>query len=357
MVVQHIAPMSFRGLLLSLAAGTFGGWCAAALVIPLPWVLGSMAGVAAMRLAGAGSAQPMVLRRVAQITIGTALGLTFTPDVVRQVASLGHWMILGSAFAIGLSMFFSGVLQRLANLDGPTAIYSVAVGASSEMALQAQQAGADGSQVASAHAVRIVLVVLLASVVAHFSGEGASLAGNVSVPVIAWWQGLLFVVLAPLCGRLAHRFHVPNGWLLGPLLMAGCFAASGTTGRMFPQALIAAQVLIGWSLGQHMTRQFFIQSPRLLASAALVTLGMLGLCVLLAWVVSNFGVVSMLTAFLSIAPGGTAEMAIIAKTFGIGAPVVTAFHFFRVVTMVLLIQWVARTVLRIGWVRPLPPRT
>ena len=76
--------------------------------------------------------------------------------------------------------------------------------------------------------------------------------------------------------------------------------------------------------------------------SALVTLSMLVICVLLAWSLSKTGSISLLTAFLAVAPGGTADMAIIAKTFGIGAPIVTAFHFFRVIATILSIGWVSR---------------
>ena len=337
--------------LLTLAAGAAGGFAAYSLRVPLPWVLGSMFGVAMVMLSGQGAKQPIQGRRAAQITIGAALGLTFTQEVIRQVASLGHWMVLGAAFSVGLTMLFARMIQRTARIDGPTAIYAVAVGASAEMALQAQRAGADGAQVASAHAIRIILVVSLASVVAHFSGETAGPYISAATPALSWQLAALFVFLAPLCGWLAERVRMPNPWLLGPVLMAGCFAASGLTVRMFPAALVAAQVLIGWSLGQHMTRQFFMKSPRMLMSAAAVTVSMLALCVLLAWGVSRTGTVTLLTAFLAVAPGGTAEMAIIAKTFGIGAPIVTAFHFFRVITTVLSIGWVGRTLLRTGWVK------
>jgi len=339
------------GLLLTLAAASSGGYAALLVAIPLPWVLGSMLGTAFIMLTGYGARQPMYGRRAAQITIGTALGLTFTAEVIRQVASLGHWMLLGAAFSIALTMLFSRLIQRLAGMDGPTAIYSVAVGASAEMALQAQQAGASGAQVASAHAIRIILVVSLASAVAHYSGEKAGPYVSLATPAISMQLALVFVFLAPLCGWLGSRAHLPNAWLLSPLLMAGVFAASGVTARMFPAALVAAQILIGWSLGQHMTRQFFLKSPRMLASAALVTLGMLTICIAVAWSLSQTGAISLLTGFLAIAPGGTAEMAIIAKTFGIGAPVVTAFHFFRVIATVLSIGWVARTLLRSGWVK------
>ncbi len=341
--------------LLTLAAAAAGGQAAFSLAIPLPWVLGSMLGTALVMLLGVGTRQPLQGRRAAQITIGTALGLTFTQDVIREVAVLGHWMLAGAVFSIGLTMLFSRVIQRLAGIDGPTAIYSVAVGASAEMALQAQKAGADGAQVAAAHAVRIILVVSLASVVAHFSGNVAGAYISAATPALAWQLAMLFVVLAPLCGWLADRVRMPNAGLLGPVLMAGAFAASGTNARMYPAALVAAQVLIGWSLGQHMTRDFFVKSPRMLASGAAVTLGMLAICVLLAWGLSRTGVISMLTAFLAVAPGGTAEMAIIAKTFGIGAPIVTAFHFLRVISTILTIGWVGRIVVRTGWVSPQRP--
>lgn len=72
--------------LLTLGAGGLGGWAAWLLAIPLPWVLGSMLGVAVVTLLGAGAKQPIRIRRVAQLTIGTALGLGFTPVIVRQVA-------------------------------------------------------------------------------------------------------------------------------------------------------------------------------------------------------------------------------------------------------------------------------
>ncbi len=337
--------------LLTLAGASLGGYAAFLLAVPLPWVLGSMFGTAVVMLLGVGGKQPIQGRRIAQITIGTALGLTFTQEILRQVASLGHWMLAGAVFSIALTMLFARVIQKLAGLDGPTAIYAVAVGASAEMALQAQKAGANGAQVASAHAIRIILVVSLASVVAHYSGEKAGNYISAATPVLSWQLALLFVFLAPLCGWVGNRLRMPNAWLLGPVVMAGAFAASGVTAKMFPAALVAAQILIGWSLGQHMTREFFVKSPRMLASAAVVTLSMLAICVLLAWSLSKTGSISLLTAFLAVAPGGTAEMAIIAKTFGIGAPIVTAFHFFRVIATVLSINWVARTLLRSGWVR------
>lgn len=104
-----------------------------------------------------------------------------------------------------------------------------------------------------------------------------------------------------------------------------------------------------------MTRAFFMRPPRLMLSAAAVTVCMLTICVLVAYAMSRTGAFSMLTAFLALAPGGAAEMAILATTFGIGAPIVTAFHFFRVISAVLLGGWIVRLTLRSGWVQRQAP--
>jgi len=331
---------------LTVAVAAAGGALAYWARIPLPWVLGAMAAVALLRLAGVGASQPMPWRRVAQIAIGASLGLTFTQTVIAQIASLGFWLVLGALFAVLLTVTFAPVMRRLGGLDKPTAVYAVAVGASAEMTLQAQRAGADAALVASAHAVRIIWVVSLASVIAQWSGEhGTNYLSTATAP-LPWAFGALFLVLAPAAAWLANRIHLPNGWLLGPVIMAGAFAAYGLNAKMYAPVVIGAQVLIGWSLGQHMTRQFFIKSPRLLLAATFVTLAMLTICLALAWGLSRVAGVSLLTAFLSLAPGGTAEMAIVANNFGIGAPIVTTFHFFRVMTMIVAMKWIAEFSLR-----------
>jgi uncharacterized membrane protein AbrB (regulator of aidB expression) len=55
------------------------------------------------------------------------------------------------------------------------------------------------------------------------------------------------------------------------------------------------------------------------------------------------------------APGGMAEMGVIAKAFGLGAPVVTAFHLMRIVLTIFLTRWLAQGMLRSGWVQIQPP--
>jgi len=347
---SELAPVAGRALLTLLAA-LAGGALAKWLHIPLPWVLGAMAGVACVSLAGAVQKQPPWGRRVAQLFIGCAIGLYFTPVVLAQVLGLAGWVLAGAVSALLLSVLAARAMQRLARVDGPTAIYSVALGASAEMTLQAQRAGADGALVASSHAVRIILVTCTASLVAGLAGQpiGAWLP---SALVLDAWVWLPLSLAAAASALFLQRFKLPNPWLLGPVLVCGIAAHEGLQGRLPDAVLVAAQVVIGWGLGQNITRSFFRRAPRMLASTAVVTLAILAVCMALALGLMRVTGLPPLTAFLSLSPGGMAEMGVIAKAFGLGVPVVTAFHMTRVVCTIFLTRPLAQLMLRSGWVRP-----
>jgi membrane AbrB-like protein len=346
--------------LIAVPVAAAGGALAYSIHMPLPWVLGAMLAVAAVSLlSGRSLEQAGLLRRLAQGCIGLAIGLAFTPATLALLLQLSPWIVLAAATALALSVLSAPIIQRLAKLDGPTAIYAVALGASSEMALQALRAGADGASVASAHAVRIIIVTSSVTLLAWFWGHpGGTLAPALAtavgvVTVVVPWDALsVLLLLSGAAALLMQRLDVPNPWLLGPLLVGGSGAAILGGVRMPDSILLAAQIMIGWSLGQNMTREFFVRAPRVLASAALVTVGILVVCLAMGAFISWGAGLPVMTAFLALAPGGMAEMGVIAKAFGLGAPVVAAFHIVRVICTIFLTGALARWMLRSAWVRP-----
>lgn len=337
-------------LLATLICAIVGGWLASAVHMPLPWLLGAMVGVACISMAGYVHKQPVLARKGAQIYIGSTLGLFFTPVVLQQIVGLAPWMMVGAVTGIVMSAVSARALQRLAGVDGPTAIYSVALGASAEMSLQAQRAGADGAVVASAHAVRIMMVTFTATMIAWASGTPiANPFGNAVLLSLPMSVALLLASMA--VGRVFQQLKLPNPWVLGAILIGGLCASQDLAARLPNEGLLAAQLVIGWGLGQHINRAFFTRAPRTLTCVAVVTLGILAVCMAMAWVISMGAHLSVMTAFLSMAPGGMTEMSVISKAFGLGAPVVTAFHMLRILTTIFLTQPMARAMLERGWVR------
>ena len=84
---------------------------------PIPWMLGPLFAVAAVRIGGIDIAAPKSARYVGQWVIGSSLGLYFTPYVVRHVVDLWWLLLLGAAFAIALGYVAGVTLARLARFD------------------------------------------------------------------------------------------------------------------------------------------------------------------------------------------------------------------------------------------------
>ena len=72
-------------------------WAAALLCValrtPLPWMIGPLLLTSVLSMAGGPTASWTPLRNVGQWTIGGALGLYFTPQVVQLLA--GFWWAIG----------------------------------------------------------------------------------------------------------------------------------------------------------------------------------------------------------------------------------------------------------------------
>jgi uncharacterized protein len=130
-----------------------------------------------------------------------------------------------------------------------------------------------------------------------------------------------------------------NPWFLGAMAASLAITASGHAWSAIPVwATNAAQLVIGISLGVRFTRSFVHLAPRWLASVALSTLVMIGLCAGFAWLIAQATHLHWATVLLGTSPGGIAEMAITAKVLQLGVPLVTAFHVTRLAAVLLLAE-------------------
>ncbi len=321
--------------------------------LPLPWVLGPMFGVGFLSLAGVAERQPIVLRNVGLVTLGLALGLYFSPAVITQLWNMAGWMLLGAVFSLSVGILFARFMQRFAGVDGYTAVYSSAIGAAGDMAIQAQKIGADGASVATSHAIRLMLVVTVIPFIAAAWGvdtQDLTQRAKAQLPLIDPTHLAIMAAVALVLPILAARTRFPNPWVLIPMICAGVYAGSGNETRLPDPLVNAGTLLLGWNLGQHLTKDFFRSSPRVMAGAALMTFGMLLLAFAFAAFLHFVVEMPVLTALVAASPGGIVEMAITAKVLGLGAAVVTAFQLVRLVSVIVLVKLIADFLVRTGWV-------
>lgn len=343
--------------LATLAAAWAAALACVALGTPIPWMLGPLLMTALASVLGAPTRSEAWLRDGGQWVIGAALGLYFTPQVGALVASL--WWAIGLAvlWALGVGLVFGLWLKRRHVADfGPmpkatwhaTSYFASAIGGASEMTLLAERHGARPDLVASAHSVRMVLVVLVVPFAMQWAQSYWGLQVDtrlLQAPQAAQWPGLLGLALATAAGAgLMLWMGRTNPWFMGALLVSMGLTLSGEQWSAIPASVSnAAQLFIGVSFGVRFQRSFVHTAPRWLTSVALGSLAMMGLSAVfglwLAWATG----LHPATLILGTAPGGIAEMAITAKVLQLGVPVVTAFQVCRLVAVLILVgplfQW------------------
>ncbi len=344
--------MSLRPLLALVVSAT-GAFVCLSLGTVLPWMMGPMVAMALASMAGLPVTRPPMAMTVGQVVIGTALGLFFTQAVLTQTGALLGYLIAAALFAFVLGVVCACVLTRLSGCDNRTAFFASLPGGAVEMTNIAARLGGRADWVAAAHALRIVLVVLTVPPLLTHSGVHGDEVWAGSMAQVHYPGLAAMLLLAGCAGTLLCWLKMPNGWLIGPLLVTALLTGLGQEGSAMPRwASNVAQLLIGCALGSRFDAAFLRTGPRFMLSVALtVVLGM-ALAAAFGCVLAQVSGIHVPTAILATAPGGVTEMSITAKALQFGVPVVTAFHVTRMAFLVLatgpLFSLHERYVLRTG---------
>jgi membrane AbrB-like protein len=324
-----------RGLA-GVAVGVIAGYACSRLRTPIPWMLGPLVTLAALRVTGAPVDAPPGARQFGQWIIGTSLGLYFSPQVVRDVGGWWALLVAGALFAVAAGYIGGLVLSRLAGIDRTTAVFASVPGGASEMAVLGERFGARVDRVAAAQSLRILIVVIVVPFAFALLGVHGSDAYTPAVRDIEP-GGLAVLLLATLAGgAVVQWLRVPNAYILGALGVAIPLTAAGVALSAMPSPLAnAAQCLLGCMLGARFQPDFLRGAPRFIAAVAGTVLGAIATAALMAWLLAVISGLSVYTLALGLAPGGIAEMCITAKALQLGVPLVTAFHVTRVVVLLL----------------------
>jgi membrane AbrB-like protein len=317
-------------LILCAAAGAACAW----LRIPLPWMIGPLAAMAACNFAGLGLRAVRGGREVGQVVIGSALGLYFTPVVAREVVSYWPLLLVGGVFAVLLGVLGGWILRRLTGVDATTAFFASVPGGAAEMTLLGERYGARADRVALAQSLRILVVVIVVPFALTYSGaHGTDLYQPAPLP-LQWERLLMLLAIGAGAGGLLAALGMGNAFMFGPLAAAIALTVGEVQLSSLPSELSnAAQVLLGSTLGARFERRSLRSAPRyvvgVLASVAAVILA----AALFAYALAAASGLPVPTLVLAMAPGGIAEMCITAKVLQLGVPLVTAAQVARVLVL------------------------
>ncbi|SPH23734.1 hypothetical protein DEA8626_02803 [Defluviimonas aquaemixtae] len=315
--------------------------------MPLPFLFGPMtacllAALLGQRLMGFGQ-----VSYGARSILGVAAGASVTPAVVGQIPDMVQTVALVPVYValiglIGVPFF------RTFGYDRVTAWYAAMPGGLQDMILFGQEAGADVRALSLIHATRVLMIVTLAPLILT-QFYGVSLSHPVGAPVaeIPVLELVLMVAAALIGWKIGERIGLFGAAILGPLLLTTALTLAGLIHVRPPrEAVLFAQFVIGTGIGIYYVGVTIRDLRRYVLSGIAFVAILAALAAAFTEAIHLMQLAEPVEAFLSFAPGGQAEMIVLAIVAGADIGFVIVHHLTRIVLVILGAPVAARLFVR-----------
>lgn len=303
---------------------------------PLPFLFGPMTACLLAALAGAPLRGMGPLSVAARTVLGVAVGASITPDVVARAPQMLGSVALMPIYVIVIGAIGYPFFRRL-GFSQATAWYAAMPGGLQDMVAFGGEAGADVRALSLIHATRVLVIVLAAPLI--LTGlYGATLTGAVGPPVRDLPAGeLVLMAAAALFGwKAGERIGLFGASILGPMCVTAVLSLTGMIHSRPPaEAIILAQLFIGIAIGVHYVGVTLPELRKFVLAGLAYVLILAGLAALFTQIVTVNGLAQPVEGFLAFAPGGQAEMTVLALVAGADLGFVILHHLLRMVIVIL----------------------
>lgn len=315
---------------------------------PAAFLVGPMIAAILFGVNGAGLRIPRPPFIAAQAVIGCLVAQALTASILISIAQDWVTMLLIVLLTVMAGGIVGWTLVKFDVLPGTTAAWGSSPGAASAMIVMSEQYGADVRLVALMQYLRVILVVLTASLVSRLLGtvplsaEHTATASSIPPPV-PLAETLLIAGAGAFVG---WRLPIPAGALLVPMILGAALHAAGIVDLVLPPWLLGiAYTVVGWYVGLGFTRDVLRYAFRAIPRLLLATFMLIALCALSAWACTWLLDTDALTAYLATSPGGLDSVAIIVGSRA-DVPFVLAVQTLRLFIVILTGPRIAKLISR-----------
>lgn len=305
--------------------------------LPLPWLMGPIFACLTAALAGIPMRGVKPLNDAMRTILGVAVGATLTPAVLATFPAMWPTLLLVPIMVAVIGVIGVPYFQRFCGYDFPTAYYATMPGGLQDMIVFGEEAGANVRTLSLIHATRVMVIVvalpflLIGIWEADLSNPPGAPA--TSIPPLE----LLLMALCAIAGwRLAKRVGLFGASILGPLIVTAALTlAGGLHNRPPAEAIWAAQFFIGMTIGTKYAGITMAEIRKDLAAG----LGFCGILIVLTLIfveaIYGFGLAPGMETLLAFAPGGQAELTVLALIVGADVAFVVAHHVLRIFVVIM----------------------
>jgi membrane AbrB-like protein len=278
-----------------------------------------------------------VINNLMRTMLGVAVGATFTWALVVTMAGMWTTLILVPLMVFLIGLIGVPYFQRLWGFDFATSYYGAMPGGLQDMLLFGEEAGGDVRALSLIHATRVmVIVVALPFILQGYWGVDLSNPPGVPAASLPLAQLILMVVCGVAGWQIAKAVGLFGSSILGPMILSAILALSGVLQHRPPaEAIWMAQFFIGMTVGTKYAGVTGAEVRRDVAAA-------LGFCLILLVLSGAFveaihllDLAPPMETLLAFAPGGQAEMTVLALIAGADMAFVIAHHVLRIVMVIL----------------------
>ena len=305
--------------------------------IPLPWLLGPMAACLIAALLGMRLQGKAPLNAAMRTILGVAVGATLTPAVIASLPGMWTTLILVPIMLAVIGFLGVPYFTRICGYDFPTAYYATMPGGLQDMIAFGEEAGGNVRALSLIHATRVlIIVVALPFLLSGIWDADLNNPPGVPIATVPLGELALMVLAAAFGWWAAVKVGLFGASILGPLLATAVLAMTDVLHFRPPaEAIWAAQFFIGMVVGTKYAgitieeiRRDLLAGIGFCVILAVVTVGMLA-------VIFELNLAPGQEALLAFAPGGQAELAVLALIVGADVAFVVSHHVLRIFVVIL----------------------
>ncbi|MEM7685783.1 MAG: AbrB family transcriptional regulator [Pseudomonadota bacterium] len=329
--------------LATLALAVSGAFLFDLLSLPLPLLLGPMFACLIAALAGMPMKGTPRTSNAMRVVLGVAVGASLTPALFGRLDEMALSVALVPIFTAIIVLVGYPYFRRL-GFDHPTAYYCSVPGGLQDMAIFGEEAGGNVRALALVHATRVLVIVSLMPVLLTLIW-GLELTGPPGDPVadVPIHELLLMAVCGLVGWWIAARIGMFGGAILGPMIVTGIAAMTDFLHFRPPAEVMQfAQFFLGLGIGVKYAGITAEELRRYVAASIGYCLLLAVLSVIFAEIVIQTGLAAPLEALMAFAPGGQAEMVLLAIIAGADMAYVVTHHLTRVVLVITCAPIAAR---------------
>jgi len=327
-------------LLLFITAGCLGTLLMK-MHIPIPYMLGGMIMAISYKTFARERAVtwPRRWRDFGLMVAGYGIGVNFNTQAWNNFLDELVGVTEATIIALGASIVIAIVTSKVTKEDLQSCIIGMLPGGMTMSLLMAEEdKRVNPNVVMVMQVIRLFGVIISVPFLTVWLLDAKVIHSPLAMSSQAGYHWAIFLPLTVLGGFIATKLKLPTPILLGSILMTTIFNIFVGSVQQVPGLLMSpAQLSIGLYMGMIMDAKRIAKTrnvlPFVLGGTALLVVISIGV----AYVLSDRYGFSLVTAFLAMAPGGIAEMALAGLSMGEDVATILAYQLVRLLAINLLV--------------------